>query len=221
MEQIYDASRSQGTKFFVCMPCSLLLLLLFDYRSCSRAGVKPGNSVRKVDISKITPLTSPPSRTLDLSPPNVDLGEKRKEDVVEIEQVGEGGAGGDDGRGGGDDGRGDGDGRGHGGADIEAESSEATPRHTTYTKRSSEYEHVQGGSWDTHNPASADLPHAPRWNLTQGSRMTDLNNCCEFFSLSLPPAERLFQKRHHLMDLLDDHIHVGVNFFATSQEIAR
>ncbi|MFS7933255.1 hypothetical protein Hanom_Chr04g00377551 [Helianthus anomalus] len=50
--------------------------------------------------------------------------------------------------------------------------------------------------------------------------MTDLNNCREFFSLS-PPAERFFQKKRSRMDLLDDHIHAGVNFFATSQEIAR
>ncbi|MFS7939165.1 hypothetical protein Hanom_Chr05g00448531 [Helianthus anomalus] len=68
------------------------------------------------------------------------------------------GAGGDDNRG--------------GGVDAEVESSEATLRHTTYTKRvrssgeggasgthhSPEYEHVQGGSWDTHNPTCADLP---------------------------------------------------------------
>ncbi|MFS7927799.1 hypothetical protein Hanom_Chr04g00313371 [Helianthus anomalus] len=147
-----------------------------------------------------------------------------KEDDVEVEQVGEGGG----------DGVGGGDGRG-GGVDTEVESSEATPRHTIYTKRppgyggdgtsgvrqGPEFEHVQGGSWDTQNPAYADLPHAPRWSLTQGSRMTDLNNCREFFSLSLPPAERLFQKRCHRIDLLEDHIHVGVNFFSTSQEIAR
>ncbi|MFS7996188.1 hypothetical protein Hanom_Chr12g01127021 [Helianthus anomalus] len=90
------------------------------------------------------------------------------EDDVEVEQVGDGG-----------DGVGGGDGRG-GGVDTEVESSEATPRHTIYTKRppgsggggtsgvrqSPEYEHVQGGSWDTHNPTCADLPHAPRWNLT-------------------------------------------------------
>ncbi|MFS7980099.1 hypothetical protein Hanom_Chr10g00935371 [Helianthus anomalus] len=102
---------------------------------------------------------------------------------------------------------------------VVQESSEATPHHTVYTKvvrgsgqrgasgthHSPEYEHVQGGSWDTHNPACANLPHAPRWNLTQGSRMTELANCRE--------SNRL--------DLLDDHIHAGVNFFATSQEIAR
>ncbi|KAJ0766452.1 hypothetical protein HanPSC8_Chr03g0084071 [Helianthus annuus] len=183
-----------------------------------------GKGARKVVISKITPPTSPPSRAFDLSPPHVDPGEKRKEYDVEVEQVGEGGFAG----------AGGGDGRG-GGVDTEVESSEATPCHTIYTKRvqssgeggasvthhSPEYEHVRSGSLDTHNPACADLPHAPRWNLTQGSRMTDLNNCREFFSLSLPRAERLFQKRRNRMDLLDDHIHAGVNFYATSQEIAR
>ncbi|MFS7930753.1 hypothetical protein Hanom_Chr04g00347981 [Helianthus anomalus] len=51
--------------------------------------------------------------------------------------------------------------------------------------------------------------------------MNDHDNCQEFFSLSLPPAERLFQKRRNRFDLLDDHIHVRVNFFATSQEIVR
>ncbi|MFS8025044.1 hypothetical protein Hanom_Chr16g01470361 [Helianthus anomalus] len=51
--------------------------------------------------------------------------------------------------------------------------------------------------------------------------MNDINNCREFFSVSLPQAERLFQKRRHRMDLLNDHIHAGVNFYATSQEIVR
>ncbi|MFS7936774.1 hypothetical protein Hanom_Chr05g00419711 [Helianthus anomalus] len=51
--------------------------------------------------------------------------------------------------------------------------------------------------------------------------MTELANCHEFVSLSLPPAERLFQKRGNRLDLLDDHIHAGVKFFAPSQEIAR
>ncbi|KAJ0772343.1 hypothetical protein HanOQP8_Chr03g0086281 [Helianthus annuus] len=179
------------------MSFSLAFFLDFDYYSCPVAGLKPGKGARKVDISKITPPTSPPSRAFDLSPPHANPGEKRKEDDVEVEQVGEGGFAG----------AGGGDGRG-GGVDTEVEASEATPCHTIYTKRvrssgeggasvthhSPEYEHVRGGSWDTHNPACADLPHAPRWNLTQGSRMTDLNNCHEFFSLSLPPAERLFQK---------------------------
>ncbi|KAM0013413.1 hypothetical protein Hdeb2414_s0044g00742891 [Helianthus debilis subsp. tardiflorus] len=51
--------------------------------------------------------------------------------------------------------------------------------------------------------------------------MNDLSNCREFYSLSLPPAERLFQKNCHRMDLFDDHIHAGVNFYATCQEIVR
>ncbi|KAM0055804.1 hypothetical protein Hdeb2414_s0006g00210431 [Helianthus debilis subsp. tardiflorus] len=36
-----------------------------------------------------------------------------------------------------------------------------------------------------------------------------------------PPAERLFQKKRNRFDFLEDHIHAGVNFFATSQEIVR
>ncbi|MFS7904089.1 hypothetical protein Hanom_Chr01g00031841 [Helianthus anomalus] len=188
-------------------------LLVLKYHVCLVAGMKSGKGTRKVDISKITPPTSPPSGIFGLSPPHTDPG-KRKEDDVAVEQVGEGGAGA-----GGDGGYG---GRGEG-VDVEVQSSETTPHHTIYTKvvrgsgeggasgtrHSPEYEHVQGGSWDTHNSACADLPHAPRWNLTQGSRMTNLGNCREFFSLSLPPAERLFQKRRNQMALLDDHIHDG------------
>ncbi|MFS7991983.1 hypothetical protein Hanom_Chr12g01077001 [Helianthus anomalus] len=121
------------------------------------------------------------------------------------------------------------------GVKTEVESSETTPNATIYTKhppsaggggtsrtrQSLEYQHVEGASRDTHNPACDDLPHAPQWELTQGSRLNDINNCREFFSLSLPPAERMFQKRSHRMDLLDDHFHVGVKFYATSQEIVR
>ncbi|KAJ0438186.1 hypothetical protein HanHA300_Chr16g0611071 [Helianthus annuus] len=89
---------------------------------------------------------------------------------VETEQVGEGGGDGADGAGG--------DGRDKG-IETEAESSEATPRRTIYTRRppggggatsgvprSPEFENIQAGSWDTHNPACDDLPHAPRLNLT-------------------------------------------------------
>ncbi|KAJ0550523.1 hypothetical protein HanHA300_Chr07g0246431 [Helianthus annuus] len=173
------------------------------YIAFGSRGAKSGKAPRKIDISKITPPTSPPSRTFDLSPPppRDDLGEKRKQDDVEVEHAGDGGAG-------------------YAGG---AESSEATPRHTIYTRRppgfgcgatsgvprSPEFENIQAGSWDTHNPACDDLPHAPRWNLTQGSRMSDHDNCWEFFSLSLPPVERLFQKRRNRFDLLDDHIHAG------------
>ncbi|MFS7997010.1 hypothetical protein Hanom_Chr12g01136681 [Helianthus anomalus] len=176
--------------------------------------VPPGKTSRKVDVSKITPPTSPPSRAFDLSPPpHDDMGGKKKQDDVEVEQVGEGGAGDAGGAG---------------------ESSEATPRHSIYTRRptgsgggatsgvprSPEFENIRVRSSDTHNQACVDLPHAPRWNLTQGSRINDYDNCREFFSLSLPPAERLFQKKQNWF-LLDDHIHAGVNFFSTSQEIVR
>ncbi|KAM0046979.1 hypothetical protein Hdeb2414_s0009g00323081 [Helianthus debilis subsp. tardiflorus] len=51
--------------------------------------------------------------------------------------------------------------------------------------------------------------------------MNDMGNCREFFSLSFPPVERLYQKRVPRLDLLDYDIHAGVNFFATSQEIVR
>ncbi|MFS7913062.1 hypothetical protein Hanom_Chr02g00137281 [Helianthus anomalus] len=54
-------------------------------------GAKPGKTSHKIDISKITPPTSPPSRTFNLSPSPDDLGDKRKPDDVEVERVGEGG----------------------------------------------------------------------------------------------------------------------------------
>ncbi|MFS7925713.1 hypothetical protein Hanom_Chr04g00288291 [Helianthus anomalus] len=153
LEKIFVASGSQGTKTFVCLPCYLSSVFTFDYHGCFVTGVKSGKAPRKVNISKITPPTSPPSRTFGLSPPHVDRG-KRKEDDVEVDQVGEGGG----------DARGVGD-AGAGGDDVQEE-----------------------------------------------SRV--------LLSVS-PPAERLFQKRRNWLDLLDDHIQAGVNFFATSQEIAR
>ncbi|KAJ0502479.1 hypothetical protein HanHA300_Chr11g0413401 [Helianthus annuus] len=67
------------------------------------------------------------------------------------------------------------------GVETEAESSETTPHQTIYTRRppgsggggvtsgvpqSHEFENIQAGSWDTHNPACDDLPHAPRRSLT-------------------------------------------------------
>ncbi|MFS7962939.1 hypothetical protein Hanom_Chr08g00732351 [Helianthus anomalus] len=133
------------------------------YVASGSQGAKPGKAPRKIDISKITPPTSPPSRTVDLSPL----------------QVGEGGTavvGGDVG----------GDGLGEG-VDTEAESSEATPRHTIYTKRPP----GSGGG-------ASGVPRSPEYENVQ----------------------RLFQNRRNGLDLLDDHIHAGVNFFATSQEIA-
>ncbi|KAJ0928682.1 hypothetical protein HanRHA438_Chr04g0196761 [Helianthus annuus] len=195
--------------------------------SAPPAVVKIGKKPRVVDISQITPPASPPSMTVGLTPPRDDLEAKKKGGEGVAENVGEGGgdAGGVDGEGVADKGK---------GIEAEMESSEATPRQTIYTKRPSggdvatsgvvrspQFEHNPADSWGTQNPACDDLPHAPRWNLTQGSRMNDVNNCHEFFSMSLPPAERMFQKNRNRFALLDDHVRAGVNYFATSQEILR
>ncbi|KAF5779059.1 hypothetical protein HanRHA438_Chr12g0566351 [Helianthus annuus] len=51
--------------------------------------------------------------------------------------------------------------------------------------------------------------------------MDDLDNCHELYSMSLPPAEWLYQKNHDRFHLLDDHVRSGVNFFATTHEIVR
>ncbi|KAJ0622858.1 hypothetical protein HanIR_Chr01g0025361 [Helianthus annuus] len=182
---------------------------------------------RVVDISQITPPASPPSMTVGLTPPRDDLEAKKKGGEGVAENVGEGGcdAGSAGGEGVDDKGK---------GIEMEVESSEATPRQTIYTKRPSggdgatsgvvrspPFENIPADSWGTRNPACDDLPNVPRWNLTQGSRMNDVNNCHEFFAMSLPPAERMFQKNRNRFALLDDHVRAGVNYFATSQEILR
>ncbi|KAJ0633696.1 hypothetical protein HanLR1_Chr17g0679801 [Helianthus annuus] len=155
----------------------------------------------KVDISKITPPTSPPPPPpvpFDVSPPHPDPKGKGKEGPVEggatekvVQSVApgvvvqEGGMRVE-------------------GAKTDWESSEATLQGTIYTRRGPptpggggpsgsgqglEFRRVEGGgSWTEHNPACDDLPHAPHWGLTQGSRMDDLGNSREFYSLSLPPA---------------------------------
>ncbi|KAJ0795840.1 hypothetical protein HanPI659440_Chr04g0155101 [Helianthus annuus] len=92
---------------------------MYKCASGSRAP-KSGRGARKIDISKITPLVSPPSRTFDLSPPRPDSKGNGKEDDVGVEQVGNveedivAGAGG---------------GGAHAeGVETEVESSEATPQ---------------------------------------------------------------------------------------------
>ncbi|KAJ0789226.1 hypothetical protein HanPI659440_Chr05g0201071 [Helianthus annuus] len=93
------------------------------YAASGSQGAKSSKSARKFDISKITPPSSPPSRTFGLSPPHPDSrGKEKKDEVEQVENVAENVAGAG------------GDGRGEG-VDTEAESSEATPRHTVYTKR--------------------------------------------------------------------------------------
>ncbi|KAJ0655007.1 hypothetical protein HanLR1_Chr14g0513541 [Helianthus annuus] len=190
--------------------------------------LKTSKKPRPVDISRITPPTSPPSRTVGLTPPRdgVDATVGGGEGFVEGTFEGGDAAGGDGAGGdvaGGDKGK---------GVEVEMESSETTPQQTIYTKRppggggatsgtvrDSHFERVPDDSWG--NPACDDMPHVPRWSLTQGSRIEDLKNCHEFFSLSLPPAERMFQKNRNRFALIDDHVRAGVNFFATSQEILR
>ncbi|KAM0064562.1 hypothetical protein Hdeb2414_s0003g00104431 [Helianthus debilis subsp. tardiflorus] len=191
--------------------------------SALRPVLKTSKKTRPVDISQITPPTSPPSRTIGLTPPRDD---------VDVNVGGGEGLGGDDAAGGdeaaanvarADKGK---------GVELGVESSETTPPQTIYTKRppggdgatsgtvrSPHFGRVPEDSWD--NPACDDMPHAPRWKLTQGSRMDDVDNCHQFFSLSLPPAERMFQKTRNRFALMDDHVRAGVNFFATSQEILR
>ncbi|KAM0010128.1 hypothetical protein Hdeb2414_s0080g00780081 [Helianthus debilis subsp. tardiflorus] len=202
---------------------------IFEASSAPRSS-KFGRSGDKIDVSKITPPTSHPSSSFDFSPPNPDPKGKGKEDDAErdkTEKLVENVVGGVEVEKGGVHVE---------GVETEWESSEATPQGTVHTKRihtsrgggasgsrqGPEIHRVEGGgSWTYHNPACDDLPHVPRWGLTQASRMASLPNCREFYSLLLPPAERLFQKNFHRMDLLDNHIHVGVNYFSTTQEIVR
>ncbi|KAJ0515371.1 hypothetical protein HanHA300_Chr10g0379851 [Helianthus annuus] len=190
------------------------------------AATKTGKKPRPVDISQITPPTSPPSRTVGLTPPRdgadapVRGGEGFFEGIFEGGDAAGGDVGGDHGAGG--DVAGVDKGKG---VEVEMESSETTPQQTVYTKRppggggatsgtvrDSHFERVPDDSWG--NPACDDMPHVPRWSLTQGSRMTDLQNCQEFFSLSLPPAERMFQKNRSRFALIDDHVTAGEKFNA-------
>ncbi|KAJ0920275.1 hypothetical protein HanRHA438_Chr05g0239501 [Helianthus annuus] len=73
----------------------------------------------------------------------------------------------------------------------------------------------------THNPACDSLPYLPPWSLVQESRMENLDNRHKFYSMSLPPAERLYQNNRDRFCLLDDHVRFRVNYFATTQEIVR
>ncbi|KAM0006392.1 hypothetical protein Hdeb2414_s0175g00823561 [Helianthus debilis subsp. tardiflorus] len=180
--------------------------------------LKTSKKTRPVDISQITPPTSPPSRTIGLTPPRDD---------VEVNVGGGEGLDGGDATGGGEATAHVAGGDKGKGVELEVESSETTPPQTIYTKRppggdgatsgtvrSSHFGRVPEDSWD--NPACDDMPHTPRWKLTQGSRMDDVDNCHQFFFLSLPPAERMFQKTRNRFALMDDHVRAGVNFFATS-----
>ncbi|KAM0008273.1 hypothetical protein Hdeb2414_s0008g00294001 [Helianthus debilis subsp. tardiflorus] len=136
--------------------------------SAPRSSSKSACSGSKIDISKITPPASPPSKPLDLSPPHPDPKGKGKEDDVEVDKTKRvvenvvAGSGRDD---------------VHAqGVETKWESSEATPQGTVYTKRvrssggggasdsrhGLEFHRVEGESWTAHNPACDDLPHVPR-----------------------------------------------------------
>ncbi|KAJ0747589.1 hypothetical protein HanOQP8_Chr05g0191281 [Helianthus annuus] len=185
------------------------------------AATKTSKKPRPVDISQITPPTSPPSRTVGLTPPRDGADATVRGGEGFFEGIFEGGdvAGGDVGSGHGAGGDVGGDvGGGHGaggdvagvdkgkGVEVEMESSETTPQQTIYTKRppggggatsgtvrDSHFERVPDDSWG--NPACDDMPHVPRWSLTQGSRMTDLQNCQEFFSLRFFANGDLWEKK--------------------------
>ncbi|MFS7976078.1 hypothetical protein Hanom_Chr10g00888221 [Helianthus anomalus] len=115
--------------------------------------------------------------------------------------------------------------------ETDVKSSETPPPVTKYTLRAPSigeteghgYSGRQGGSgygkkeagesWMAHNPACDNLPHTPNWSLVQGSRMDNMENCHEFYSMSLPPVERLFQNRRDRWRLFDAHIHHGIADF--------
>ncbi|MFS8023761.1 hypothetical protein Hanom_Chr16g01455331 [Helianthus anomalus] len=59
---------------------------IFKSSSAPRSS-KSARSGSKIDISKITPPTSPPSKPLDSSPPRADPKGKGKEDDVEVDQT--------------------------------------------------------------------------------------------------------------------------------------
>ncbi|MFS8018566.1 hypothetical protein Hanom_Chr15g01393511 [Helianthus anomalus] len=168
------------------------------------ASAKFTRSGAKINISNITPPTSPPPVSFDVSPPHSDPKGKGKEGAIEGDAVKkvttpvslgvmiqegvhvEG-------------------------VETDYESSEASPpRGTIYTKRNPstsgggggnvsrqgpEIRKVDdGGEWMDYNPFCDDLPHVPRWALLQGSRMDDLENCHDFYSLSLPLLNGCFRK---------------------------
>ncbi|KAM0032168.1 hypothetical protein Hdeb2414_s0016g00472091 [Helianthus debilis subsp. tardiflorus] len=111
------------------------------FEASGSGGVKSVKAARRFDISQITPHASPPLRTFGLSTPPEVQAEKGKQIPVEVEQVGEGGG---DARGASDDAGGD---RGKG-IETERESSEATHRHTIYTR----HHPAPGGGGTSENP---------------------------------------------------------------------
>ncbi|KAL9996512.1 hypothetical protein Hdeb2414_s0692g00936321 [Helianthus debilis subsp. tardiflorus] len=140
--------------------------------SASRPVLKTSRKPRPVDISRITPPTSPPSRTVGLTPSRDGVDTKVGGGEGFVENIFEGGdaAGGDVAGGNvaaGDKGK---------GIELDVESSETTPQQTIYTKRppggggatsgtvrDSHVERVAEDSWD--NPACDDMPHDYHFEL--------------------------------------------------------
>ncbi|KAJ0934246.1 hypothetical protein HanRHA438_Chr03g0105231 [Helianthus annuus] len=96
------------------------------------------------------------------------------------------------------------------GIETDVESSETTPPMSKYTRRvpsggeghgrsegkggSVSSRREASGSWMAHNPTCDNLPHAPRCSLVQESQMDSLDNCHEFYSMSLPPPNIYIRK---------------------------
>ncbi|KAJ0821247.1 hypothetical protein HanPSC8_Chr16g0717771 [Helianthus annuus] len=105
------------------------------YIASTPQGVKSGKTFRKIDISKIMPPASPPSRAFDLSTPRDDLGGKEEQGNVEVKHVGEGGAA-DAGGAGGAGGAGDGgDGKKKISEEAEHERAASQKREEEYLQR--------------------------------------------------------------------------------------
>ena len=75
--------------------------------------------------------------------------------------------------------------------------------------------------YGSYNPANAFLPHQPRWDLTQGSRFTNVAACEDYLSFGLPPAERIFQRNRPSTELDSDYHQSLANTVSAGQEIVR
>ncbi|MFS7918654.1 hypothetical protein Hanom_Chr03g00203661 [Helianthus anomalus] len=195
LEKIYKASSTpRGMIPYYLWLIFVYVFFLFKDNSLSLTAAS-ARSGSKVAISTITPHTSPPSLPFGVSPPcpspkgkgkdgttEGDAMKKATPDVALGVVIEEGDPHVE-------------------GAETDWESIEATPPGTIYTRRGPsipggggpsrsrkgpEFKKVEGGeSWLYHNPSCDNLPHIPHWGLTQGSRMDDLDNCHDFYSLSL------------------------------------
>ncbi|MFS7943412.1 hypothetical protein Hanom_Chr06g00500011 [Helianthus anomalus] len=75
---------------------------------------------------------------------------------------------------------------------------------------------------ETEVESSETTPHATIYpKLVPGSRGGGVRGPPEPRIYACSRLRECFRKKHHRMDLLDDHIHAGVNLYATCQEIVR